>query len=450
MPITITMPALSPTMEEGNLAKWLVKEGDNVSAGDIIAEIETDKATMEVEAVDDGVVAKIIVEGGSEGVKVNSPIAILAEEGENPDDVALAAQNGLGSSEKPQSPAGNLDPADQKVTGSTQEPKLTSEATQAEANSSKPDGENRSERLFVSPLARRMAKDSNIDLTQVAGSGPKGRIVKADIERIIAQSGTATSTMSHTPSNPISSDNAEISGLYNPEETRLVPHDTMRKVIARRLVESKQTVPHFYLNMDCNLEKLLQMRKDINAAATLDDEGNPAYKVSVNDMIIKAMAMALQAVPDANVSWSSENMLVHKHSDVGVAVSIPGGLITPIVRKAEIKTLSAISIEMKDLAARARQRKLAPEEYQGGSTAVSNLGMFGIREFSAVINPPQATILAIGAGEKRPIVVDDAMQIATMMSATLSTDHRAVDGVLGAQLLGAFKERIENPVSMLV
>ena len=433
MPINITMPALSPTMEEGNLARWLVKEGDNVSAGDVIAEIETDKATMEVEAVDEGVIAKILIPEGAEAVKVNAPIAVLAEEGEDVAEAAKAGGNSGGGKQETFAVAASA-PAESAAPGPV-----------AAANGS---GGNRT---FASPLARRIAKDAGIDVAAISGTGPKGRVVKADVEAAIASGGAAAKSVqaaagTATPK-PISDDAAL--KLFEGGSYELVGHDTMRKTIARRLVEAKSTVPHFYLTIECELDALLKLRGDLNKSAPVRD-GRPAYKLSVNDMIIKALALSLRDTPDANVSWTDENMVRHAHADVGVAVSIPGGLITPIVRRAEEKNLSTISNEMKDMAGRARDRKLKPEEYQGGSSAVSNLGMMGVKEFSAVINPPHATILAVGAGEQRAVVRDGAVAIATMMSVTLSTDHRAVDGALGAELLTAFRAYIENPMSMLV
>jgi pyruvate dehydrogenase E2 component (dihydrolipoamide acetyltransferase) len=462
MPINITMPALSPTMEEGNLAKWLVKEGDKVAPGDVIAEIETDKATMEVEAVDEGTVAKLVVPAGTEGVKVNALIAILAGEGEDASAAATSAGS-KGSGEAPPkgeakleaksepTPLGKADPAkaEQKPVSGSSEP----------APASRANGHAEGERVFASPLARRIAKDAGVDVAAVNGSGPHGRVVKSDVEAAIAGgTGKAAPASAQTqapgaaPAPKPMSDEAVLK-LFEEGTYDLVPHDNMRKVIARRLVEAKSTIPHFYLTLDCEIDALLALRKQINDAAPVKktDKGDvPAYKVSVNDMIIKAMAMALMAVPDANASWTDSAMVKHKQADVGVAVSIPGGLITPIVRKADQKTLSTIANEMKDLAARARNRKLKPEEYQGGTTAVSNLGMFGIKDFAAVINPPHATILAVGAGEERAVVKNGQIVVANLMSVTLSTDHRAVDGALGAELLGAFKRYIENPMGMLV
>ncbi len=439
MPIQITMPALSPTMEEGNLAKWLVKEGDTVSSGDVIAEIETDKATMEVEAVDEGTVAKIVVPAGTEGVKVNSLIAILAGEGE---DVAEAAASG-GSA----APAPAAAPAKEEAAAPVPVADKPAPTPAAGAAPQSTEG-----RVFSSPLARRLAKEAGLDIAAIAGSGPHGRVVKADVENAVA-SGTGKAAPAAVPAAeapkaaPVSDD--AVLKLFEEGSYELEPHDGMRKTIAKRLQESKQTIPHFYVSVDVELDALLKLRGELNSSAPRKDD-KPAYKLSVNDMVIKALALALRDVPDANVSWTDSAMVKHKHSDVGVAVSIPGGLITPIIRKAEQKSLSTISNEMKDYGKRAKERKLKPEEYQGGTTAVSNMGMMGVSNFAAVVNPPHATILAVGAGEKRVIVKDDEMVIAQMMTVTLSTDHRCVDGALGAALLAAFKGYIENPMSMLV
>ncbi|RAZ88695.1 pyruvate dehydrogenase complex dihydrolipoamide acetyltransferase [Mesorhizobium hawassense] len=459
MPINITMPALSPTMEEGNLSKWLVKEGDKVSPGDVIAEIETDKATMEVEAVDEGTVAKLVVPAGTEGVKVNALIAILAGEGE---DAGAAAKGGGEAAPKAEAPKADAP----KAEAPKEAPKPAAAAAapapaKAEAAPAA-NGHATGDRVFASPLARRIAKDAGVDVSVVTGTGPHGRVVKADVEAAISSGGAKAAPAAKAPAGappsapapapkPMSDD--QVLKLFAEGSYELVPHDNMRKTIARRLVEAKSTIPHFYLTLDCELDALLALRTQLNAAAPVKktDKGEvPAYKLSVNDMVIKAMAMALMAVPDANASWTDSAMVKHKHADVGVAVSIPGGLITPIIRHADEKTLSTISNEMKDLASRARSRKLKPEEYQGGTTAVSNLGMFGIKDFAAVINPPHATILAVGAGEERAVVKNGEIRIATVMSVTLSTDHRAVDGALGAELLGAFKRMIENPMGMLV
>ncbi|MFK3780968.1 pyruvate dehydrogenase complex dihydrolipoamide acetyltransferase [Agrobacterium sp. NPDC089420] len=452
MPINITMPALSPTMEEGNLAKWLVKEGDKVAPGDVIAEIETDKATMEVEAVDEGTVAKLVVPAGSEGVKVNALIAILAADGE---DVAEAAKGGDAAPAKAEAPkqeaAKAEAPKEETAPAKAEKPA----ADQAPASSTPAPVAKSGERIFASPLARRLAKEAGLDLSAVSGSGPHGRIVKTDVEKAVASGGAkAAPAAAASPSAPApalakgQSDEAVLK-LFEPGSYELVPHDGMRKVIAKRLVESKQTVPHFYVSVDCELDTLLALRAQLNAAAP-EKDGKPVYKLSVNDMVIKALALALRDVPDANVSWTESAMVKHKHSDVGVAVSIPGGLITPIIRKAEEKSLSTISNEMKDYGKRAKERKLKPEEYQGGTTAVSNMGMMGVKSFSAVINPPHATILAVGAGEQRAVVKNGEIKIANVMTVTLSTDHRCVDGALGAELIGAFKRYIENPMGMLV
>ncbi len=447
MPIDITMPALSPTMEEGTLAKWLIKEGDSVTSGDVIAEIETDKATMEVEAVDEGTVAKILVPEGTEGVKVNATIAVLAGEGE--DVAAAAAAGGSAAAAAPE-------PAPEKTVEPTQDKAPGPQPVAAQAPTPAPAPVIDGARIFSSPLARRLAADAGIELSALTGSGPHGRIIRRDVDAAIA-AGTGKAAPAAAPAAAAATAAPPVTGptdeqtlkLFEDGSYELVPHDNMRKTIARRLVESTQSIPHFYLTIECELDALLALRKQLNEAAPLRDD-KPAYKLSVNDMVIKAMALALRDVPEANASWTDANMVLHKHSDVGVAVSIPGGLITPIVRHAEEKPLSIISNEMKDLATRARDRKLQPQEYQGGTTAVSNLGMFGIKEFSAVINPPHATILAVGAGEQRVVVKDGEPAVATIMSVTLSTDHRAVDGALGARLLDAFKGYIENPMSMLV
>ncbi len=443
MPINITMPALSPTMEEGNLAKWLVKEGDTVKSGDVIAEIETDKATMEVEAVDEGVVAKIVVPAGTEGVKVNSLIAILAADGE---DVSAAAAGG-GAAPKAEAPKEAEKPA-----AAAAAPTPAASAPEQAAASSPRVGNG----LFSSPLARRIAKEAGIDISAVSGSGPHGRVVKSDVEKALASGGAkpaaaapAAAASAAPAAAPKGMSEDAVLKLFDEGSYELVPHDGMRKTIAKRLQESKQTIPHFYVSVDVELDALLALRAQINGSAP-EKDGKPAYKLSVNDMVIKAMALALRDVPDANVSWTDTNMVKHKHADVGVAVSIPGGLITPIIRKAETKSLSAISNEMKDLGKRAKERKLKPEEYQGGTTAVSNMGMMGVSNFAAVVNPPQATILAVGAGTERVVVKKGQMVIVNAMTVTLSTDHRCVDGALGAELLGAFKRYIESPMGMLV
>jgi pyruvate dehydrogenase E2 component (dihydrolipoamide acetyltransferase) len=446
MPINITMPALSPTMEEGKLAKWLVKEGDKVKSGDVIAEIETDKATMEVEAVDEGTVAKLMVAAGTEGVKVNAVIAVLVGDGEDASAAGKASVPVASAAPAPTlaaaAPAAAPTPAPAPAAAAAAEP-------------AKSDGA----RTFASPLARRIAKEAGVDVTKITGSGPKGRVVKSDVDAAVSGGSAVKSTATPTAAAPAAApapkgmSDDQVLKLFAEGSYELVAHDGMRKTIAKRLQESKQTIPHFYVSVDCELDALMALRAQINAGApvTKTEKGDvPAYKVSVNDMVIKALALALRDVPDANVSWTDTNMVKHKHSDVGVAVSIPGGLITPIIRSAESKTLSSIANEMKDLGARAKARKLKPEEYQGGTTAVSNMGMMGVKNFAAVVNPPHATILAVGAGEERVVVKGGAMKIANVMTVTLSTDHRAVDGALGAELLGAFKRYIENPMSMLV
>ncbi|MDB5649143.1 MAG: dihydrolipoyllysine-residue acetyltransferase component of pyruvatedehydrogenase complex [Hyphomicrobiales bacterium] len=437
MPINILMPALSPTMEKGNLARWLKKEGDTVKSGDVLAEIETDKATMEVEAIDEGVLAKIVVPDGTQDVAVNALIGIIASEGE--DAKTVGAGGGAAAPAKA---------ADKPAAA----PAAAAPSTPAAAPAAAAPAASAGARLFASPLARRLAKDARIDLARVTGTGPHGRIVERDIKAAVA-GGTAAPLATAPAAKaaaPAGMSDETIKKFFEAGSFEEIPHDSMRKTIARRLVEAKTTIPHFYLTVDCELDTLLGAREAINNAAPKSKDGKPEYKVSVNDFVIKALAVALQRVPDANVTWTEATMLKHKHSDIGVAVSIPGGLITPVIRKAETKGLAAISNEMKDYAARARARKLKPEEYQGGSSAVSNLGMFGIKNFSAVINPPHATILAVGAGEQRVVVKKGAPVVATVMSVTLSTDHRAVDGALGAELISAFKSLIENPMGMLV
>jgi pyruvate dehydrogenase E2 component (dihydrolipoyllysine-residue acetyltransferase) len=447
MPIQILMPALSPTMEKGNLAKWLKKEGEKVSPGDVIAEIETDKATMEFEAIDEGVLAKILVPEGTSDVPVNQPIAVLAGEGE--DVKAAAAGAGQGAAK----PAAQAKAPEAKPPPAPAAPAKapTAEPTTKPQPAPPMDGHGAS-RIFASPLARRLAKEAGIDVARISGSGPHGRVIARDVAA--AKSGAplrAPAAGAGPAVAPVQAPSDEqIRALFEPGSYEVVPHDNMRKIIARRLTEAKLTIPHFYLTIDCNIGKLLAAREEINAGAPKDKDGKPAWKISVNDFVIKALALALQQVPDANVTWTEGGMLKHKRSDVGVAVSIPGGLITPVIRHAETKSLSAISNEMRDLAARARARKLKPDEYQGGTTAVSNLGMYGIRDFAAVINPPHATILAVGAGEERAVARNGKIEAAMIMTVTLSTDHRAVDGALGAQLIGAFRALIENPVMMVV
>jgi pyruvate dehydrogenase E2 component (dihydrolipoamide acetyltransferase) len=422
MPVNILMPALSPTMEKGKLAKWLKKEGDKVKSGDVLAEIETDKATMEVEAIDEGTLGKILVAEGTDDIPVNAPIAIILGEGEKLGDLPKTA------------PAPKAAAAPAAVAAA---PTASATALQPKADGS---------RIFASPLAKRVAKQKGIDLATLRGSGPHGRVVLKDVENAKPGIGPATRSFAM----PQGMSDEAVLKLFEPGSYDLVPHDGMRKTIARRLTESKQTVPHFYVSVDCVLENLLPLRERLNLQAPKDKDGKPAWKVSVNDFVIKAMAMALMKVPDANVSWTENAMVKHHHADVGVAVSIPGGLITPVVRMAETKGLTQISAEMRDFAARARTRRLKPEEYTGGSTSVSNLGMMNIKNFAAIVNPPQATILAIGTGERRPVVRGNDIVIEHQMSVTLSTDHRCVDGALGAELLSAFRLYIEDPGLMLV
>ncbi|MBV9630176.1 MAG: pyruvate dehydrogenase complex dihydrolipoamide acetyltransferase [Xanthobacteraceae bacterium] len=457
MPINILMPALSPTMEKGNLAKWLKKEGDKVKPGDVIAEIETDKATMEYEAVDEGTLAKIVVPEGAADVPVNQLIAVMAAEGE---DVKSAAA-GAGKGAAPPSPAASTAsqpapaPAQQKPSPAApqQAAARAQEAAAPRAAAAPQARTNGHGRVFASPLARRLARDAGIDIAMIAGTGPHGRVIARDVSTakaggVALRAPAGAPASAPLPIQPPSDD--KIRALFEPASYEVVPHDNMRKIIARRLVEAKQTIPHFYLTINCSIDKLLAAREDINTVARTGEDGKPAWKLSVNDFVIKAMALALMRVPDANVTWTESGMLKHKHADIGVAVAIPGGLMTPVIRHAETKTLIDISSAMKDLATRARNRRLKPEEYQGGSTAISNLGMYGVREFAAVINPPHATILAVGSGEQRPIVRAGKIEIATQMTVTLSTDHRAVDGALGAELLDAFRTFVENPVGMVV
>ena len=429
MPTPILMPALSPTMEEGTLAKWNVKEGDKVSSGDVIAEIETDKATMEVEAVDEGVVGKIVIAAGTENVKVNETIAILLGDGESAADIGKAASpapkaNGSQAAPKPQSAAA---------------PSPSVSPARPQAASSPSNG-----RVHASPLAKRLAKNAGLDLSALKGSGPHGRIVKRDIEA--AQKGGApkAAAKAFAPA-PASVD----SRLYPADSYEAVKLDGMRKVIARRLTQSfNNEVPHFPLNIDVELTNLLAARAALNAASP--KEGENAYKLSVNDFIIKASAMALKKVPNANATFTDEAILLHKHADIGVAVAIDGGLITPIVWKAETKGLKQISAEVKDMAARARAKKLKPEEYQGGTFSVSNLGMFGITSFASIVNQPHGAIMSVGAGEERAVVRNGEIVVRTMMTVTLTCDHRVVDGAVGAEFLAAFKQFIEEPASMLL
>ncbi|MGD0023046.1 MAG: pyruvate dehydrogenase complex dihydrolipoamide acetyltransferase [Xanthobacteraceae bacterium] len=493
MPINILMPALSPTMEKGNLAKWLKKEGEAVKTGDVIAEIETDKATMEYEAVDDGVLAKIVVPEGTSDVPVNQLIAVLAQEGEDVKAAAAGAGKGAPTAKAPGAGAPSPPPSPARGEGAAPPAATPAPSTQSRTPEARPisqearaptkpraprapsplagegggegvrpnghgAGGHGTNRIFSSPLARRLAKEAGIDIGRIEGSGPHGRVVARDVAAAkegrglkgpaVALAAAAAAAGPPLPVQALSDD--KIRALFAPGSYEVVPHDNIRKIIAQRLVQAKLTIPHFYLTIDCNIGKLLAAREEINAAAPKDKDGKPAWKLSVNDFVIKALALALTRVPEANVTWTEGGMLKHKRADVGVAVAIQGGLITPIVRQAEAKSLSLISNEMKDFAARARARKLRPEEYQGGTTAVSNLGMYGIKEFYAVINPPHATILSVGAGEERAVARGGKIEVAQMMTVGLATDHRAVDGALGAQLLGAFKALIENPVMMVV
>ncbi|HEY4162727.1 MAG TPA: pyruvate dehydrogenase complex dihydrolipoamide acetyltransferase [Dongiaceae bacterium] len=441
MPINILMPALSPTMTEGNVSKWLKKEGDAVKAGDVIAEIETDKATMEVEAVDEGKIGKIVVPAGTEGVKVNDVIAVLLEEGESASDISATPQ----SAPEPAKKAADAKPKAAQPSAPAAAPSPAPAPAAATPAVPAPKPAASGNRVFASPLARRIAQEKGIDLSGVTGSGPNGRIVRADVEKAPAGAKAAPSA---APQRGAALPATPSFGGFGEPEFELIPHTTMRKTIARRLQESKQFVPHFYLTVDCEIDKLLALREEANAGSAKD--GPNAYKLSVNDFIIKAMAIALIQVPKANASWSDEGVKMYKSADISVAVAIPNGLITPIIRHAEKKRLTEISAEMKELAAKAKAGKLMPEDYTGGSASLSNLGMFGIKSFSAIINPPQATILAVGAGEKRPIVKNDQLGMATMMSCTLAVDHRVVDGALGAELLGAIKRLIESPAAMLV
>ena len=463
MPIEILMPALSPTMEEGTLAKWLVKEGDTVSSGDLLAEIETDKATMEFEAVDEGTVGKILVAEGTEGVKVNHPIAVLLAEGESADEIGEAT-------DKPRDASSHVAPAEptpsteaqegygREVGGANDNPAALKGADGAAHGTPSHQTEaahSSGDRVFASPLARRIAKDKGIDLGQVKGSGPKGRIVKADVEsfepsqttapRAKADATPATKTEGQKPAAPAGLGADQVLAMYKDREYEEVKLDGMRRTIAARLTEAKQTIPHFYLRRDIRLDALMKFRSQLNKQ--LEARGT---KLSVNDFIIKACALALQEVPDANAIWAADRIVKLKPSDVAVAVAIEGGLFTPVLKDAHQKSLSALSAEMKDLAARARDRKLAPHEYQGGSFAISNLGMFGVDNFDAVINPPHGSILAVGAGIRKPVVSEDgAVEVATVMSVTLSVDHRVIDGALGAQFLGAVKRNLESPMTML-
>jgi pyruvate dehydrogenase E2 component (dihydrolipoamide acetyltransferase) len=444
MPIELKMPALSPTMEEGTLAKWLVKEGDEVKSGDILAEIETDKATMEFEAVDEGTVAKILVPEGSEGVKVGAPIAILAGEGEETSAAASAAPKADTAPPAPPTAPAAPRPDETPKAPPASAAVQTPPAPAAPAAPTAPRAEG--ERVKASPLARRLAQAQNIDLSGIQGTGPGGRIVRADIDAAAGKAPTAAPAPAAAPAAAA----ALATHLVMPGPIeQAIPHEAVklsnvRKTIARRLTESKQQIPHIYLTVDIQLDALLKLRGELNAG--LESRG---VKLSVNDLLIKALAQALIAVPECNVAFAGDQMLKYSRADISVAVSVPAGLITPIIVGADTKTVSSISTEMKDLAARARDGKLQPTEYQGGTASLSNMGMFGIKQFEAVINPPQAMIMAIGSGEKRPYVVDGALSVATVMSATGSFDHRAIDGADGAQLMKVFKELCEKPLGLV-
>ncbi|ALI56050.1 pyruvate dehydrogenase complex dihydrolipoamide acetyltransferase [Celeribacter marinus] len=433
MAIELLMPALSPTMEEGTLSKWLVKEGDTVKSGDVIAEIETDKATMEFEAVDEGVIGKILVAEGTEGVKVNAPIAVILEDGED----ASAADTVGASAPAPAAPAAVDAPA---AVASAPAAAASTPAAPASGGA----------RVFASPLARRIAAQNGVDLTTITGTGPKGRIVKADVEGAqaapkAAAPQAAAAAPAPTTAAPTGMSADVVAKMYADRDYDEVKLDGMRKTIAARLTEAKQTIPHFYLRRDVQLDALLKFRSQLNKQ--LEGKG---VKLSVNDFIIKAVANALQEVPEANAVWAGDRVLQLKPSDVAVAVAIEGGLFTPVLKDADMKSLSALSKEMKDLAGRARDRKLAPHEYQGGSFAISNLGMFGIDNFDAIVNPPHAGILAVGAGKPKPVVgADGELKVATVMSMTMSVDHRVIDGAVGAKLINSIVENLENPVAML-
>ncbi|KQO74145.1 pyruvate dehydrogenase complex dihydrolipoamide acetyltransferase [Methylobacterium sp. Leaf88] len=476
MPINVLMPALSPTMEKGNLAKWLKKEGDAVKSGDVLAEIETDKATMEVEAIDEGVLAKILVAEGTADVPVNDLIAIIAADGEDPASVQAPGGGGAEAS-KAESPKAEATAENATPGGGTMSYARVNEAPDgAKPTGGKSEGaspgaapSNEVGRVFASPLARRVAKQEGVDLGAVTGSGPRGRVIERDVRAALA-AGTGKAAPAAAPK-PVEAPQAapaqatpppakaappaglsadQVRGFYPKGTYEEVPLDGMRKTIAKRLTEAMQLAPHFYLTVDCELDALMALREQLNTSAGKTKDGKPLFKLSVNDFVIKAMGLALMRVPAANAVWAEDRILRFDNAEVGVAVAIDGGLYTPVIRRADQKTLSTISNEMKDFAARARAKKLKSEEYQGGVTSVSNLGMFGIKHFTAVINPPQSSILAVGAGEKRIVVRDGAPAVAQVMTTTLSCDHRVLDGALGAELISAFKALIENPMGMLV
>ncbi|MCJ2047051.1 pyruvate dehydrogenase complex dihydrolipoamide acetyltransferase [Methylobacterium sp. J-078] len=476
MPINVLMPALSPTMEKGNLAKWLKKEGDAVKSGDVLAEIETDKATMEVEAIDEGVLAKILVAEGTADVPVNDLIAIIAADGEDPASIQAPGGAEAPKAEAPETEAPKADAENATPGGGT----MSYARVDAAPDGAKPDRGKGAEtagaasapgaegkRVFASPLARRIAKQEGVDLAAVTGSGPRGRVIERDVRAALtagtgkaaapkpaeaaqtAEAPKATPVVAAAPkASGLTTD--QVRGFYAKGTYEEVPLDGMRKTIAKRLTEAMQVAPHFYLTVDCELDALMTLREQLNKSAGTTKDGKPLFKLSVNDFVIKAMGLALMRVPAANAVWAEDRILRFDNAEVGVAVAIDGGLFTPVIRRADQKTLSTISNEMKDFAARARAKKLKPEEYQGGVTSVSNLGMFGIKHFTAVINPPQSSILAVGAGEKRVVVRDGAPAVAQVMTATLSCDHRVLDGALGAELISAFKGLIESPMGMLV
>ena len=434
MATNILMPALSPTMTEGNLARWLKAEGDTVKSGDVIAEIETDKATMEVEAVDEGVLGKIVVAAGTQGVQVNAVIAVLVEKGEAVPDAAAAKPQPAPPAEKVALNPQPLPPAEKVALNPQPLPPRASPHAAGD-------------RVFASPLARRMAQQAGLSLDGVAGSGPNGRIVKADIEAALAKPAAAPQPAPATAPAPAAAPKPAATVAITAPHTA-IPNSTMRKVIARRLAESKATIPHFYVTMDMQIDALLKLRADLNARSPKDGPG--AFRLSVNDLIIKATAATLKRYPGCNATWTDEATIQYSDVDISVAVSIPDGLITPIIRKADIKGLAAISAEMKDLAARAKSGKLKPEEFQGGGFSISNMGMYGVRDFAAIINPPQGGILAVSAGEQRPVVKDGALAIATVMTCTLSVDHRVIDGALAAEFMQALKRTIEDPLSLML
>ncbi len=456
MPIEILMPALSPTMTEGNLARWLKKEGDEVHSGDVIAEIETDKATMEYESADEGRIGKIIVPEGAQGIKVNQPIALLLEEGEDP--AALEKFAAPARSDTAAAPAAAMAAPPTAVSPKTEPPPVPVVQPAAAAAPERGPEQSEAGRIVASPLARRMAQQAGLDLAAIRGSGPQGRVVKADIDKALAgparpavvtpgaTPGAAPGIVAAPRGLPVFAKEQVLALAGNPPYTEK-PHSGMRRVIARRLSESKQTIPHYYMAIDCVIDDLLKIRASLNAKAASDQGG---YRISVNDFVIRAAALALRQVPAANASWSDEAILLWERVDIAVAVALDDGLITPIVKSADQKGLAQIAQEAKDLAERARAGKLKLEEFQGGTFSISNLGMYGIREFAAVINPPQGGILAVGTGEQRPVVRDGQLAVATVMTCTLSADHRVVDGAVGAQFLGAFKKLVEDPLTMLL